>query len=413
MCKFLTAILVVAIFFPISHSFAQKSTFIGYYINEKGDTVSGTFLHYTQWGKNPSKVKFLPSGSPREEQLMPQQVKRFVVQGYDEYISYIGPRLLNPIDEVAVVRDYVKGEDSVGELNTFLRLVTKTSEAELYSFSDGLRTNLFLKTRGQGIMELRYKKSYDQYGIAEIAEFRDQLKQQFQNRIVEKRLLIAFENINYTEEDITRFLLKLYPAVKGGDRERVPGLQLTVLGGIAFNNVFVHGEGPVPGKYNTSLSGIFSFGFILPFKRDFGKYFLSAQVKLFKYKSTGESPEYEYIRHVDYIADLVIMPELSGGVNLINKTQTKLFFSAGAGVLLYKNAMQISYLRKPTSDAAYGTSRTDVQLTSTGSFDASLGMVLIKRLLVSTTYMYVPKLGTFGTYSPGISGFQLLAGVKL
>src|SRR5688572_20007254 len=110
-------------------SFAQKKTVPGHYISLLGDTVKGEFSNYSEWSKNPSEVKFAAGTSVKPIRLTPQNCQKFVVEGHDEYLSYVGQRLVNPItDQQVLNKRYRNVTDEPEEVATFLRLVTRTPD---------------------------------------------------------------------------------------------------------------------------------------------------------------------------------------------------------------------------------------------------------------------------------------------
>ena len=143
------AAITVSLFFCNFLS-AQKKSFEGYYITTQSDTIKGVFPTYIQWNKNPSQVEFVAANTTKTIQLTPQNTIKFVVEGYDEYLSYSGQRLVNPIDDDVLLneRSFISLNDSTQQVATFLRLSTRTSNADLYVLNGEKRTNFFYQVIG-------------------------------------------------------------------------------------------------------------------------------------------------------------------------------------------------------------------------------------------------------------------------
>lgn len=202
-------------------SFAQKKTVTGFYISVQGDTVKGVFPNYSQWSNNPSEVEFAAAASVEPTTLTPQNCRNFVIEGHDEYLSYAGQRLVNPIyDNEVSKKRYSNLGDEQEEVVTFLRLVTRTPNCELYVFTDNKRPNFFYRLPGDSVVELKYKKYYfenqlDVSGfmrgyIAEITDYKGQLNSLFAEAIYRRKLTSALNTLPYAEDRLKMFLEQLF-----------------------------------------------------------------------------------------------------------------------------------------------------------------------------------------------------------
>src|SRR5215203_2410063 len=266
---------------------AQKKNCPGLYISQQGDTVKGVFPKYAQWTKNPSQVDFSNEGSVNLVQLTPQNTRYFLVEGNDEYLSYTGSRLLNPIEDAVLFNEksVVDSEDSIQQVSTFLRLVKKTPGISLYILNDNKRVNFFYQLPGQPIIELRYKKAFNQNQIHEMAEYRQQLYNLFTDIITQQDLTSALEKLPYQERDIASFLETLLPGSKDERKKLNRRTDWVLSAGATLNMINVRAEefyAAVPGT-NSSVSPLISAGFIIPIDRNFGRFFFYPQLKLFRY----------------------------------------------------------------------------------------------------------------------------------
>lgn len=101
---------------------------------------------YQQCSKNLSEVKFTIGTSAKSIKLTPRSCLKFVMEGCDEYLSYTGERLVNPISDYDVLdKRYSSFDDELEKVVAFLRLVTRTLNSELYVLTDSKRTNFFYR----------------------------------------------------------------------------------------------------------------------------------------------------------------------------------------------------------------------------------------------------------------------------
>ena len=397
--------------------FAQRKSFPGYYIGQQGDTARGMFLTYTQWTKNPSQVDFLIEGATGPIHLTPQNTRKFVVEGYDEYLSYTGQRLVNPIVDATLFNERfdMSYQDSTQQISTFLRLVKRTVGGDLYIFHDARRINFYFQLPGQPLIELRYKKALNQNQIHEMADYRQQLYTLFGEAITERNLKTALERLPYLEAEMSSFLEKLFPGTTPQRTKQNRKTEWVISAGAVVNMVNVQADksfNSVPRTYASSFSPLVSAGLVVFIGRNFGKYFLTPQVKLFRYKNTGEENQGTFINTVTYQADLAVAPQLNAGVNLINREAFRLFFTAGVGMIAQVNPKQVRQLY--TSGGTLYSGPVETELPSlVYSFDASTGVVIKNKVFLSASYMPPTHIGNFLFYSPKLSGAQFRIGYKL
>ncbi len=398
-------------------SFAQKKLFTGYYLTLQNDTVRGRFPGYSQWNKNPGEVEFVTEGSGATMRLTPQNTHRFVVHDYDEYATYKGRRLLNPVDDYVLMNEtgFVTDADSSQEVQAFLRLVTRTTAGVLYLLNDGKRANFFYQPLGQPITELRYKKVIYQGQVREIAAFRQQLHALFAEPIEAKGLFRRLELLPYTEDALSGFLQSLFPATgQKSWRQRQPTV-LVIGAGASLNRVGIKAAKSftaVPRKYGSDFSPLLSAGLIVPISRNFGRYFFQPQLTLFRYRNTGEETQGTLINSVTFRSDFAAMLQVNGGLYVVNREGRRVFVSAGVGMMGQVGARQVrqrySPDRTPYADA------TTIKLPAlTYAVEASAGAELNKQIRVSAAYLLPANIGNFMFYMPQLSSFRLSLGYML
>jgi hypothetical protein len=314
--KHLQFLLILSLLFVCDSLLAQKKNYPGYYITQQGDTVKGTFPMYTQWNKNPLQVTFKVDGKTDQIELTPQNARAFVVEGNDEYISHTGLRLLNPIEDAWLYGEqvFINSNDSTEQVSIFLRLAKRTVNIEFYVLDDTKRQNFFYKLPGQPIIELLYKKNFVQGKIKEVAAYKQQLNNLFADIIAKRNLKSSLEKLPYDEEEISSFLGKLFPSANHELMPKVSKTEWVVSAGLALNMVNIDPgklDELVPNSYSSSFSPVASARIIIPLGRNFGKYFFSPQIKVFRYKSTGEITDGNLIKIATYKADLAAIAQLS------------------------------------------------------------------------------------------------------
>ena len=191
-----------------SISFSQRKTVEGYYINATGDTILGQFPQYKQPEQNPDHVEFITAEN-HNITLIPQNCMSFGVTGYDSYVAYNGPRMINPIDD-PWTDEKIEFPNRYDTIHSFLRIIYEGQAITLYSFQDKIRTNFFYKKPGSKMIELEKKSySYDaesNWTTHTINRFRDQLKEEFTAQVEAKKLQPRLNSLGYTERDLVKFM---------------------------------------------------------------------------------------------------------------------------------------------------------------------------------------------------------------
>ena len=397
-------------------TFAQKKSLPGYYITVQGDTVKGVFPYYSQWSKNPVNVDFIVADATTPTQLTPKNSRKFVVEGYDEYISYDGQRLVNPIDDATLLNDriFVNANDSSEQVVIFLRLVTRTISGDLYVLNDGKRTNFFYQLPGQLPVELKYKKTFDLNQIREVPIYRQQLNNLYADLIIQKKLTASLEKLPYTESDLLSFFLTLFPTAVTGQHNKKATAKLVLSAGAAVNMFSVQSDGslPIVEDFPSSFSPLLSIACIAALDRNFGKYFLYPQIKLFRYKNTGEENQGTFINSTTYQADLLGVAGLSLGVNLVNEDNFKFFLTAGPGLMALVGGKQVKQLYSASDNSPYGSPEETELPSLTFCIDASAGIVLNRKVVITAIYMLPSPVANFTQYNPKLSSLQLTVGYR-
>jgi hypothetical protein len=413
-------------------SFAQKKTVPGLYISLQGDTVKGMFYNYMQWNKNPSEVEFTIAASAKSITLTPHNCQKLILEGYDEYLSYAGKRLINPITDYDVLdKHYSSFNDEMEEVVAFLRLVTRTPNCELYVLTDSKRINFFYMLPGSSPVELKYKKNYyvenvvdadiheyEQSNIITTTEYKNQLNNLFPVIIEKRKLTGTLEKLLYTEDDLKKFFEQLFVGERVKHKQKNPQAGWIVSAGASLNFVTVKSAKSLNGvakEYTSSISPLLSIGYIAPVDRNFGKYFLYPQLNLFRYKNTGEINDGTFRKITTQQVDLVVSGELNGGINVVNQQNIRLYLSGGAGMMaLFNNRRtDVKYLNILSSVEPYRSEQTKIALKPTPVINASAGIVVKNKFVVAVTYLLPTAIDDAFNYTPQYSGFQLRIGYKV
>ncbi len=397
--------------------YAQGKTFTGFYINNDRDTLKGSFPKFKQPAINPNEIEFLPMGAQAPVKLTPVNCYKVIVQDFDEYVAYRGIRLIKPIDEGRVLRDkddraFANEYDSI---RTFLRLIRKTSNYEILVVNDQARRNFFYKLPDKPLEELIFKKDYNESGISEVTEYKQQLRSLIKTGVEEKKLSALLKNLEYSETEIIKFLDKA--ELKKKTTSKNPNAGFVISAGTSVNSFKFVGDKSnyrVQTDYKTSLSPLLCFGIISPLNGNFSRHFIYPNVSLYQYKNSGEVNNDFIIRKTTFQSSLIIGPGINGGTNILNAKQLKLFISGGFNVLFLQNHKKVSETIIVSSGVTYA-SLEDKLPSMHYVFNLSTGLVLSNKIRGAVTYNFPFDVNYTKTDAPRprTSNLHLSIGYKL
>lgn len=298
------------------------------------------------------------------------------------------------------------------DISVFLRLVSRAPDFELYVLSDVRRVNFFIKRPGEELLELQYKKYYNGQRVIETPVYRDQIKDFFDEILKAQNLSSSLGSLSYREVSMEKFFGKLFPGQKKEKNTMKHRAGFVVMAGASFNALKVKADKSfdvITRSYKSSVSPMVTIGYVFPLRRNFGKYFVQPQVKLFSYKNSGSMTNENSTKTTTFQSDLIISPELNAGINLINKENIRWFLSGGLGYLFFQNHRQENH-----SLYIYGNVRDEeIDLVSTSySINFSTGVTLNNRFVASASYQVPVTLAQFSNYSPVLSPLQIGVGYK-
>ena len=412
-------LIIICLFSIISSSplLAQSKTFPGFYISPAGDTIKGVFSDYKQWHKNPTRVAFIEAATSKQVILTPENSLKFIIDDNDEYVAYSGPRIEDPLEDLRVVNNKELSTTNYQYSNivAFLRLLSRSKDAELYIFSDNRRMNLFYKLPGQPIAELKFKKIYKDNQIYDIEDYKQQLSNLFAAQITDKNLSRSLERLGYKEKEMMQFFDDLFQTEKPKPRNKNTTSGWVVSAGISINTAKVkydHETAKGQEYKSSSTSPVIAIGYVFPLQRHFNKYFLFPEMRVFKYGNiTGVLDNGTYKHTTTFKSDCVVTLELNAGVNLVNQDNFKVHISGGAGMKYLANNKKVSESFVLPDTAPYSSS--EIGLTKMSFMcNLSAGATFQKRMVVIVSYNLPTPTADYASSTPMLGGVQLRAGYK-
>jgi hypothetical protein len=396
---------------------AQGPTLTGFYVNNNGDTIRGSFPALKQTGKNPKEIDFLPSAKTGLVKLTPSGCYRVVVENFEEYVSYNGKRLINPIEESEVLgnKDRWTFTNEYDTLHTFLRLIRKFNDFEVYVQQDNVRRNFFYKQGRDSTRELIFKKFFSQDRISEVQEYKQQLRTLLASTVDPQRLSSLLNDLPYRENEIVD--LFYYAEQKGALKRRPKNKNagLVVSAGVSVNSFAVDADESVfkpVSAYKSSLSPLFAVGYIAPLSRKNSRHFVYPNMNIYKYKNTGEVSNGDIIRRTTYQTSLAIGVGINGGTNVVNTEPCKVFVSGGAKFMFLQNNKKIDEIIIVSSN--YTNDIFTERLPGMAYvFNLSTGILLSNKLMAAAVYNFPVNVGNFKFLSAKASSIQLSVGYKL
>lgn len=139
-------------------SLAQGNYKPGYIVTLKGDTIPG-YIDYRGWDMNPDYVKFKKAQASAVEKLTVNEINSFSVNKITSYKKYTGPLSMDNANENNVQENR---DTSFKIASVFLKVLQKGRNIALYSYSDNLKTRLFIGDQPDyQPVELVYRLYYD------------------------------------------------------------------------------------------------------------------------------------------------------------------------------------------------------------------------------------------------------------
>lgn len=310
---------------------AQKK-FPGFYIDLKGDTVNGNFLNYKDKEDNPETIKFEAAGGNTIE-LTPKNSLGLHLEGYDTYESRSIKRMKNAIEFKPGINE-TDPTDVFEQKDVFLTVLFDQDGTRLYGFRDRLRVNFFIQKNSDTLTELQFKMYLNNNVLVEERKYRNQLNFLFLSAIsTDNKLKEIVEKLNYDENDLVSFLHRIYDKKWTKDKNKYP-LDIEILGGASSNKFEIDGPkasiyGPARTIFKNSIGPVVGISLNKYSRKNFGKNFLSVQLKYWSFKNSGSvngTDAYD----VNYKAGVIALG-VAVGRNWIHKPNISWSTSISAG----------------------------------------------------------------------------------
>lgn len=148
---------IVLLTIVLSNVYAQSNYSPGYVVSNSGDTVKA-FIDYREWAKSPVRISLKKDlKSNQKTEVTASQIKAFQVNGLVNYRSYSGKI---SIDRAASANLPFKADTSSAYRTCFLQLLVSGPNADLYSYTDSLKTRFFVTEQDGQPFELSYHQYY-------------------------------------------------------------------------------------------------------------------------------------------------------------------------------------------------------------------------------------------------------------
>jgi hypothetical protein len=202
--------LLLALFLLPFFSIAQSNYKLGSVVTLKGDTLHG-FIDYRAWGSNPTAISFKYSVSdPKPRIFTIGNISFFNVSGMATYQKFT---CAVSMDETNTAR--LSTRDISYKIDTvFLKILQKGKNAALYSYTDGLKTRLYISEAPNYIpteLIFRIYENADANG-ATVNE-NTYLKQLFaianKYNALDSDLIRTLQTANYSQSDLLPIVSKI------------------------------------------------------------------------------------------------------------------------------------------------------------------------------------------------------------
>ena len=388
---------------------AQNPSPDGYYINLKGDTVSGKFINYPEYNKNPVTIAFQPAGSSRVLALAPADCRKISIAHSDTYISYKGKRLVNETD---YRNAQSKSDDEYEEVTVFLRELFNDGHYQLYQLSDNRRNNYYVSSASIPLEELYFKAYTEDNKIVESPQFRSQLSVLFPDSLKNSgRLQQQLENTSYTAESIERVFAYVTSSKMKKTRAKYKA-QFFAGAGASFNIFHVKGDESqdpsMVGNYNTQLNPVIEAGVKLYHQRNFGRLFFLIRANVYQYSNKMHFPGYVYSpgsgSTTTFKATVISVPA-SIGYQFVHTKEVTIAFSAGISPMLLSGNIE-----KLKLDISTYTTQTDNATTLTYTILGELEATWKKKISFYAGGYLPASVANYILYTPQHSSIK--AGIR-
>lgn len=390
----------------------------GFYVDLKGNKITGSFNSYKEWTINPKKVDFIEDESKKEIKLTPINCISFTIDGKESYVAYSGTCLSNPT-ELTSQSSQKDSSNNFDIVSTFLRSVIKQDDIQILALNNTGRNNYFYQTNDGAISELIFKVFLnDDLKLQKDEKYKRQLFSQLFNKVVSNdQLEKQLSQLEYKEASLVRFINKAY-SIKADKKKSKYKSTYFVTGGISFNSFKATGNAGIPQaktSYSNHTSPLLHFGVNIYTQRGFGKLFFSPQVKVFTSKHSGEiittnNINISTLHKTNYTSNFVIDPSFNLGYTLAKSDMVEWNISGGFGLLLFSNHIEKVNSKNLFTNSVSETQTKMKQVAFHSNFQTSL--IFSKHIILNLGYILPTPITDYNNYNGKMGSLQISAGYR-
>ncbi|RYY89224.1 MAG: hypothetical protein EOO15_06815 [Chitinophagaceae bacterium] len=389
---------IAAIFCLFTALIAQAQP-SGYIVRADGDTVRGTFPGYRSRAFNPNEVSFNDGTGSRKYGVA--DLRSFTIDGGEEYRSYQGARITNPL--VVETTGLDQTAENFAPLSSFLRVFARASGYTFYVHNDLQRINFFYASAADTVTELK-QWAYSAPNSLENSEsgiFRAQLTKLFGENP---------GRLAYEEEALRTWINAVGGNGKKTKRQRSADEGWVLLGGVSANKLQARGF-TNDRDFKGNQSPYLAAGYVLRLERRFERFFLLPQLSYHSYRAearTTSSGETEVITGKGY--GLGVGCYL--GIRLVSKPSVKVFVAPGVDALFYvDNNLTYRYEYDPSYPFAQ-RGQNEFKLKTLSMSPRILAGVEVKRIWAWGAYRLSSSISDLQLLGVHLSGLQAGLGYR-
>jgi hypothetical protein len=241
-------------------SLAQANYHQGYVVLNSSDTLRG-YINTREWDKNPDAIEFKSNlADSRATTYTPATARFFEVSNIDRFVTYSG-KLSTDATDINNIPPAL--DTATHQATVFLKVVTAGTKASLLSYTDQLKTRLFIQEQGQPPVELSYHV-HSSAGNAMVVDntlgYRAQLLQLAAKYNADNKTTHFIQVASYGVTDLKRAVSYLNQN-QTININKVPNGRFFIGGGANYQSTSFTGSNLFTGINATSVAPFFSTGY--------------------------------------------------------------------------------------------------------------------------------------------------------
>lgn len=371
-------------------------------ITDASGRVQAGYINYREWDNNPGSIEFKISLGDKEPVVYsPSMLRSFNVIGSEKFSAYRVSISLNAISFPNLPADI---DTTTKTDDVFLKLVSTGSRLTLYSYTDVIKTRLYIQEGTAPPTELLYQEYYgtDRQGIKHVNTYLRQLNELISKYPNNESFLKLLAKTKYNEKDITNLVYD----INGNKTQRKSGAKgrFFLSAALNYSNAKFSGRdvfssAPTSSTYTPKIS----FGFDSFMNPDIQKLIFRTEVSLSyinpKIEQTNAS-----VSFTQYTA--AITPQLI--LNIYNRDAVKVYLDAGVGFNFSK------YTDKTYSSTFYYSNGIPYTMKPIWlNFPVQTGVVLNNRVELFASYSTPVNFTQYGGFAVRTEAFNVGARLLL